>query len=131
MKLFGAFWGSTSMTDKLAVHVENGQRVTFKPETTREQAIFSPEVTLTAFFRLCLQDGFARTLLYAEAPTFYTWTRGGKWQNRKRGKSVEGQSGLSACDVIGIVYTVHPNNQQCLYLSCFYMKSVVHAPLKT
>ncbi|GFQ92396.1 ATP-dependent DNA helicase [Trichonephila clavata] len=48
----------------LSVHLENGQRVYFTEGNAAERARFAPETTLTAFFRLCNEDEFARTLFY-------------------------------------------------------------------
>jgi hypothetical protein len=57
----------------LSVHLENGQRVYFTAENAEERAERPPNTTLTAFFQLCQQDDFARTLLYPEVPKYYTW----------------------------------------------------------
>ena len=59
----------------LAVHLENGQRVYFIEDTAHNLAKTPPETTLTAFFKLCQQDGFAKSLMYVEVPTYYTWTK--------------------------------------------------------
>jgi hypothetical protein len=50
----------------LAVHLENGQRVYFTEETAEQVAQSPPETTLTAFFKLCKKDPFAKSLLYVE-----------------------------------------------------------------
>lgn len=52
----------------LAVHLENGQRVYFTMENARAQAAQLPSTTLTAFFSVCQDDPFAKTLLYSEVP---------------------------------------------------------------
>ena len=57
----------------VGVHLKNGQRVYF----TQETAISSvsngpPKTTLTEFFVLCEIDNFAKTLLYADVPQYYT-----------------------------------------------------------
>ncbi|KIH44087.1 hypothetical protein ANCDUO_25899, partial [Ancylostoma duodenale] len=57
----------------LSVHLENGQRVYFTADNAEERAANPPNTTLTAFFLLCQQDAFARTLLYPEVPKYYTW----------------------------------------------------------
>ncbi len=98
----------------LAVHLENGQRVFYTEHNAREIAANPPETTLTAFFKLCNHDNFARTLLYADVPTYYTWGTDKKWKRRKNGKLV--QEGIFASSAIGRVYTVHPNNQEAFYL---------------
>ncbi|XP_065370863.1 uncharacterized protein LOC135963006 [Calliphora vicina] len=101
----------------LSVHLENGQRVYFTEGNARERATEPPATTLTSFFDLCRMDLFAKTLLYSEIPTYYTWnasTR--KFQRRKQGKPVAGWPNLYSTDALGRVYTVHPQNSECFYL---------------
>ncbi|VDP22567.1 unnamed protein product [Onchocerca flexuosa] len=57
----------------LAVRLENGQRAYFTVANTQQIALNPPATTLTAFFTLCQNDPFAKTLLYSEVPTYYTW----------------------------------------------------------
>lgn len=57
----------------LDVHLENGQRVYFTAANAVQRADSPPQTTLTAFFKLCELDEFAKTLLYAEVPTYFTW----------------------------------------------------------
>ncbi|GFQ65014.1 ATP-dependent DNA helicase [Trichonephila clavata] len=61
----------------LSVHLENGQRVYFTEGNAAERARFAPETTLTAFFRLCNEDEFARTLFYHQVPLGIVKTRSG------------------------------------------------------
>mgnify|MGYP000933764873 CR=1 FL=1 len=110
----------SSVTGKVcylvSVHLENGQRVYFRPENATSIADNPPNTTLTAFFSLCQSDSFARTLLYAQIPTYYTWNLTTKTFTKRRvGRSVEGFDG-KASDTIGRVYTVHPSNGECFYL---------------
>ncbi|UYV74016.1 hypothetical protein LAZ67_11001852, partial [Cordylochernes scorpioides] len=101
----------------LAVHLENGQRVYFTSENVRARAMSPPPTTLTAFFTLCRNDTFARTLLYSEVPTYFTWnTSTRKFQRRKQGRTVQGHLNLYSTDALGRLYTVHPNNAECFYL---------------
>ncbi|UYV77690.1 hypothetical protein LAZ67_15001947 [Cordylochernes scorpioides] len=101
----------------LAVHLENGQRVYFTSENVRARAMSPPPTTLTEFFTLCRNDTFARTLLYSEIPTYFTWnTSTRKFQRRKQGRTVQGQPNLYSTDALGRLYTVHPNNAECFYL---------------
>ncbi|GAB1865879.1 ATP-dependent DNA helicase [Camponotus japonicus] len=101
----------------LAVHLENGQRVYFTTENVLARALSPPPTTLTAFFSLCSDDMFAKTLLYSEVPTYYTWNASAKkFQRRKQGKAVEGYPNLYSIDALGRLYTVHPNNTECFYL---------------
>ncbi|XP_067129653.1 uncharacterized protein [Centruroides vittatus] len=101
----------------LAVHLENGQRVYFTMENVHARALSPPKTMLTAFFSLCTDDLFAKTLLYSEVPKYYTWNASAKkFQRRKQGKPVEGHTNLYSSDALGRLYTVHPNNQECFYL---------------
>jgi hypothetical protein len=50
----------------LSVHLENGQRIYFTPGNWQQQLQAPPHITLTAFFHLCQQDAFAKTLLYCD-----------------------------------------------------------------
>lgn len=101
----------------LAVHLANGQRVYFTPETAAQRAVQPPTTTLTAFFKLCETDTFARTLLYSEVPQYYTWNAPSKaFQRRKQGTPVEGHPNVFFTDALGRLYTVHPKNDECFYL---------------
>ena len=100
-----------------AVYLENGQRVYFTPGTLQARLSKPPETTLTAFFRLCEEDEFAKSLLYSEVPNYYTWNRQTKrFQRRKQGKPVNGWSDLYSSDALGRVYTVSPRDQECFFL---------------
>ncbi|GFX67673.1 uncharacterized protein LOC104236095 [Trichonephila clavipes] len=80
-------------------------------------SIGSTSSSLTAFYSLCQDDLFAKTLLYSEVPKFYTWNASTKkFQRRKQGKAVEGHTNLYSSDALGRLYTVHPNNTECFYL---------------
>jgi hypothetical protein len=92
------------------------KRVYFNPQNV--QALNAPPATtLTAFLELCQNDAFAKTLLYCDAPQYYTWNASRKkFERRKQGQVVEGHPGVKSCDVLGRVYTVHPSNAECFYL---------------
>lgn len=75
----------------LAVHLENGQRVYFTDKNVQQKIQIPPDSTLTSFFKLCSKDDFAKTLLYEQVPSFYTWDSTKKLFNkRKQGVPVEG-----------------------------------------
>ena len=99
----------------LSVHLENGQRVYFTEETLSNQVMNPKDTTLTAFFKLCQQDEFAKTLFYHEVPSYYTWSNN-RWNRRKRGSEVIGHPGIKFNATIGRVYTVHPSHRECFYL---------------
>jgi Helitron helicase-like domain at N-terminus len=102
----------------LSVHLENGQRVYFNVDNFHpENLLEPPRTTLTAFFVLCQNDDFAKTLLYCDVPKYYTWQTSGKtWQRRKQGIPVEGHPGIRASDALGRVYTIHPSTEACFHL---------------
>ena len=98
----------------LAVHLENGQRVYFDPE---REIPLGRDTTLTGFFLLCQSDAFASTLLYSEAPAYFTWDLNNRsWKRRVRGKDVEGFPGVKKDSALGRVYTINPNNRECFHL---------------
>lgn len=57
----------------LAIHLENVRRVSFTRETVENVVANPVSKTLTAFFELCSNDPFAKTLLYPEVVSYYTW----------------------------------------------------------
>lgn len=101
----------------LNVHLENGQRICFTEKNLKEKIENPPNTTLTAFFDLCKSDDFAKTLLYHEIPTYYTWIASKKqFQRRKQGSRLNDESEICCTDTIGRVYTIHPNNAECYFL---------------
>lgn len=101
----------------LAVHLENGQRVYFTAHNARRQAETPPATTLTEFFSLCQNDPFAKTLLYSQIPTYFTWNaQTKKFQRRKQGTRVEGHIDVFSSCALGRLYTIHPNNSECYFL---------------
>jgi hypothetical protein len=101
----------------LRVHLENGQRIYFTPGNLQQLLQAAPHMTLTAFFHLCRQDAFVKTLLYCDVPRYYTWNASRKqFQRRKQGSMVEGHPGVWVTQALGHVYTVHPSNSECFYL---------------
>lgn len=69
----------------LAGHFENGQRVYFTADKVRARALVPAATTLTAFYSLCQDDPFAKTLLHSEVPKLYTWNATAKdfWEKYK------------------------------------------------
>ncbi|CAM1299818.1 Uncharacterised protein r2_g976 [Pycnogonum litorale] len=112
---------------QLSVHLENGQRVYFTPDTAHQRAAAPSATTLTAFFSLCRSNNFAKTLLYPEVPSYFTWNATKKeWKARCQGKvtqvSVPGFEGpIQKSTMIGRMYTVHPNHQEC-----FFLRTLLH-----
>ncbi|GFR95599.1 hypothetical protein ElyMa_000948500 [Elysia marginata] len=98
---------------KLAVHLENGQRVYFNEENviTVVAAAPSPVTTLTAIFGLCLASGCgAKHLLCTDVSGYYTLDQHKKsWVRRKRGTRItpNGEE-MFETPAIGRVYAVSP-----------------------
>ncbi|XP_055910686.1 uncharacterized protein LOC129945050 [Eupeodes corollae] len=99
----------------LAVHLENGQRVTFNDANFQQISQNPPATTLTEFFKLCRNDNFAKTLLYCDVPSYYTW-KNKQFYRRKQGKVVPEYPGIKRDDTLGRVYTIHPNSGECFFL---------------
>ncbi|XP_045446746.1 uncharacterized protein LOC123654933 [Melitaea cinxia] len=101
----------------LAVHLENGQRVYFTENNVNDIVNNPRDTTLTAFFKLCAEDDFAKTLTYDKVPAYYTWNQNTKkFQRRKQWAVVLGYPGVRKTDALGRVYVVHPNNAECFHL---------------
>ena len=93
---------------QLAVHLENGQRVYFTEDNALDRASGNPpKTTLTEFFALCSVDSFAKTLLYADVPKYYTWNNK-SWCRWKQGTDVAGFAGIKEAHILGRVYTINP-----------------------
>ena len=109
--------------EHLAVHLENGQRVYFTEDNLHERMNEPPRTKLTAFFLLCQQDSFARTLLYCDVPKYYTWNASEKvFKRRVQGTAVLGYPDIRTTDALGRVYTIHPNN-----FECFFLRPLLHS----
>ena len=61
-------------------------------------------------------DSFAKTLLYADVPKYYTWNNK-SWCRRKQGTDVAGFAGIKEAHVLGRIYTINPRQGECFYLS--------------
>lgn len=102
---------------RLHVHLENGQRVYFRPSTFQQRVTNPPNSSLTAFFNLCTEDPFATTLLYSEVPQYYTWNNTSKlWQRRKQGEPVPGWDNIYKGRAVSRIYTVHVRQFECFCL---------------
>lgn len=102
---------------QLTVHLENGQRVYFRPENVHNRLEVLKRTTLTAFFELCKSDNFAKTLFYHRVPTYYVWDVSSRsFKRRKIGKPVEGYQGIKSSETLSRVYTIHPKNMECYYV---------------
>lgn len=116
----------------LHIHLPNGQRVIFTENSAAALAQQPPSTTLTAFFDLCAQyrlhpnrpptpdQLFVGNLLYVNVPEYFTFNPSTKsWSKRRLGVDVYQNCELTTfkrSDVIGRVYTVHPNHHECFFL---------------
>lgn len=103
--------------EHLDVHLENYQRIYFTESNAENKVINPPNTKLTAFFKLCEFDEFAKTLLYHEIPSYYTWNKTKKiFQRRKQGRISSENDEIREANNIGRVYTIHPNSDECYFL---------------
>ena len=72
---------------------------------------------LTAFFKLCSEDDFARTLTYVKVPGGTTWN-----QVINQETVVEGYPDVEKNSRSGQSFVVHPNNSDC-----FHLRILLHA----
>ncbi|GFT78626.1 ATP-dependent DNA helicase [Trichonephila clavipes] len=101
----------------LAVHLPNGERIYFTENNFRERMATPPKTTLTAFFQLCQNYAFAKTLPYVDVPLYYTWNVSLKeWKRRVQGTHVNGWPGVKAGEALGRIYTVQVSNFECYCL---------------
>ena len=76
--------GRDPSIQRLAVHEENSQIVTFVEENPEEAIANAKATTLLAQFKLNQSDPNARRLMYHEIPEHYVWNPSGhKWTKRK------------------------------------------------
>ena len=108
--------------EHLSVHLEGGQRIYYNRENIQDRARDPPPSKLVAFFELCRENAFAKTLLYVNVPEYFTWDSSKKkWCARKQGKPVEGHPGVKRAETIGRVYTVNP-----IHFDCFCLRLLLH-----
>ena len=65
---------------------------------------------LIAFFKLCSEDDFARTLTYDKVPGRTKWN-----QVTKQRTVIEGYPDVRKTDALGRVYVVHANCSECFH----------------
>lgn len=102
----------------LAVHLENGERLYFNNNQNLQDVVANRRrTTLTAFFKLCQEDPFARELLYPNVPKYYTWCPTNRiWNIRRQGTPIDAWPGIYETDTLGRVYVVHISNFECYCL---------------
>ncbi|CAE1169725.1 unnamed protein product [Acanthosepion pharaonis] len=93
----------------------------FSADTAIDVAARTKDTMLTAFFNLCRQDEFAKTLLSTDVPSYYVWTKKNTWARRKCGANVEGYPGVKKDATLGRVFTVPPSRHEC-----FYVRLILH-----
>eukprot|EP00919_Chromeraceae_sp_WS-2016_P076780 GHVR01181567.1.p1 GENE.GHVR01181567.1~~GHVR01181567.1.p1 ORF type:complete len:157 (-),score=4.38 GHVR01181567.1:130-600(-) len=111
--------------------LEGGQRICFHEDNILERLSHPPTTTLNSFFTLCQQDTFAKTLMYNQVPTYYTWNNKDRaWKWKVKGTRVPNVLGVRSTDTIGRIYTVHPNNSECFFLRLLLHTVIVSKILK-
>lgn len=108
---------------QLSVHLENGQRVYFTDQYARERLENVRNTTLMAFFELCHLDEFAKTLLYIEVPSYYTFTNN-RFNRRRQGEPIVQYPGVKKSNVLGRVYTFTQVMLNVIIYVCFCITSV-------
>ena len=96
--------GRDPSIQRLAVHEENMQLVTFSEDRPEDGISNTKDTTLLAWFKLNQNDLDARKHRYHEIPEHYVWNSGRKWTPRKRGRC------------IGRMYTTSPSQGERHYL---------------
>ena len=95
---------------RLQLHLENQQQITFDPEVNTVEQLFQRSntyrTTLTVFFEACNRySELAKDLIYADFPTKFTWNKKDRvWTPRKNGIS------------IGRIYFAVPSEGERYYL---------------
>lgn len=105
--------------EQLHVHLGGeDQRLQFGAGADLRQVVNNvPESKLTAFFRLCATDNFARQLLYLDVPRYYRWHSGNRaWQRRRRGVPHPDEPGVFITDTVGRMFTVSPRAGEPFFL---------------
>ena len=93
--------------ERLDVHVENGQNVTFREGENIEEVLERGERTkLTEYFELNARDQEARQYLYTDIPLRYTWQPNKIWKKRFQNRS----------NVVARMYSVSPRDRERFYL---------------
>jgi len=86
----------------------------------QQRALNPPETASTTFFALCQNDLFQKKLLYSEVPTNYTWNTNKKsFERQSWGDTVDGQPKIFKETTIGIIYPIHPHQDECFFLRLY------------
>ncbi|PAA61494.1 hypothetical protein BOX15_Mlig031738g1 [Macrostomum lignano] len=102
---------------RLCVHKSNEQLVYFNEQNASTKARAPRDSTLTAFFKLCRTDEFARGLVYTEVPSYFVWHHSEReWRRAKKGSRVEGHPGVVHNTNIARMYTVSPRAGDLFYM---------------
>ena len=97
--------GRDPSVQRLAVHEENMQTITFNEARLEEAIANVKDTTLTAWFKLNKSDSAARKIKYHEILDYYVWNIPNHfWMQRKRGYC------------IGRMYTTNPSQGERHYL---------------
>lgn len=101
----------------LDVHLENNERVYFTEKTAADVVNNPKPTTLTAFFKLCANDDFAKTILYGDVSKYYTFDKHGRdFHKRKQGKLIDEQNNIKESNNLSRIFTVNPKDRECYFL---------------
>lgn len=101
----------------LDVHLENNERVYFNNENAMNVVNNPKPTTLTAFFKLCSEDSFAKSILYSDVSKFYIFDKQKKiFVKRVRGKLIDQVNNIKETNNLSRMYTVHPKDRECYFL---------------
>ena len=93
--------------ERLDVHVENGQNVTFREGENIEEVLERGERTkLTEYFEVNVRDQEARQYLYTDIPLHCTWQANKMWKKRVQNRS----------NIVARMYSVSPRDRERFYL---------------
>ncbi|CAE1250270.1 unnamed protein product [Acanthosepion pharaonis] len=101
---------------QVAVHLEKDEIPYFSVDRAMNVAARTKDTTFTAFFKLCRQNEFTRTLMYPDVPSYYVWKKKNTWARRKCGANVEVYPGVKKDATLGRVFMVRQSRQECFYL---------------
>lgn len=108
----------------LEVHLENRQRIYFTPENAIHLITNPRDTTLLGFSKPCQEDEFARTLLYIEVPSYFTWSKTDykfKKRTNRGGIPVPDFPSYYKAHALGRIHSVHPK-----MVDCFHLRMLLH-----
>lgn len=101
----------------LDVHLENNERVYFNARNASNVVNNPRPTTLTAFFKLCNEDSFAKNILYSDVSKYYTFDKQLKmFKKRKQVTVIDKDNDIRESNNLSRIYTVNPRDRECYFL---------------